>query len=53
VDSHLLSVENIIELVNDLPIHYHLYSKFLEYVEWFERNSARKLQHIQPVFYAG
>jgi organic radical activating enzyme len=53
VDSSLSSVDNIIELVDNLPVYADLYPKFLEYVDWFERNSIQKLRHIQPVFYAG
>jgi MoaA/NifB/PqqE/SkfB family radical SAM enzyme len=53
VDNSLLSIENIVELINDFPVDLNQYTTFLEYVEWFERNSTQKLQDIQPVFYAG
>jgi molybdenum cofactor biosynthesis enzyme MoaA len=52
-NSSLLSIKNIIELINNFPSYTDQYITFLEYVEWFERNSIKKLQHIQPAFYAG
>jgi hypothetical protein len=53
VDNSLLSIKNIIELINYFPVYLNQYTKFLEYVEWFERNSTQKLRVIQPVFYSG
>jgi molybdenum cofactor biosynthesis enzyme MoaA len=53
VDNSLLSIENIIELIDNFPVHPNQYTTFLEYVEWFEQNSIKKLQHIQSAFYAG
>jgi MoaA/NifB/PqqE/SkfB family radical SAM enzyme len=53
VDNSLLSIENIIELIDDFPVYLNQYTTFLEYVEWFERNNTQKLRDIQPAFYAG
>jgi sulfatase maturation enzyme AslB (radical SAM superfamily) len=52
-NTELLSVNNIINLIDNLPILSDRYSKFLEYVAWFEENSSKKLQDIQPLFYTG
>ena len=53
VDNSLLSIENIIELIDDFPVYPNQYTTFLQYVEWFERASTQKLRDIQPVFYTG
>jgi sulfatase maturation enzyme AslB (radical SAM superfamily) len=52
-DNIPLSVNNIKELITQFPLYSEKYTKFLEYISWFERNSSAKLQHLQPVFYNG
>ena len=47
-DDELVSVDNIINLIDQLPRTPEKYTKFLEYVKWFDQNSAQPLQHIQP-----
>jgi len=49
--ANLLSVNNIIDLLKELPRNPEKYTKFLEYVEWFDQDSVQKLRDIQPAFY--
>jgi molybdenum cofactor biosynthesis enzyme MoaA len=53
LDNQLLSINSIKELINQFPIDSEKYTKFLEYISWFERKSSAKLRDLQPVFYAG
>lgn len=53
IDNNIISVDNIKKLINQFPIYSEKYTKFLEYISWFERDSSAKLQHLQPVFYKG
>jgi len=50
-NTNLLSVTNIINLIKELPRNSEKYTKFLEYVEWFDQDSVQKLRDIQPAFY--
>ena len=52
-NTNILSIDNIIELINTIPDLSENYSKFLEYVAWFDQDSAQKLRDIQPILYTG
>ena len=52
-EDNMNSIDNIIELINTIPDLSKNYSKFLEYVAWFEEKSLKKLRDIQPLFYTG
>lgn len=52
-NTNILSIDNIIELIDTIPDLSENYSKFLEYVAWFDQDSAQKLRDIQPILYTG
>jgi sulfatase maturation enzyme AslB (radical SAM superfamily) len=52
-NSEILSIDHIIELIATIPDHSEIYSRFLEYVSWFDQDSIRPLQDIQPLLYCG
>lgn len=44
---------NVKKLINKLPIMPEKYSKFLEYIDWYEKDFAIKLKDICPEIYSG
>jgi organic radical activating enzyme len=53
VDNHILSIDNIIDLIDKFPTCPEKYSKFLDYIAWYERDFTVKLQDICPEIYIG
>lgn len=51
VDQHLVSIDNIKDLINSFPVDVENYKKFHEYVSWFEHKSILKLKNLQPDLY--
>ena len=49
----VLLVNGIIELIDNLPIIPGKYSRFLEYIAWYEQDSPVKLQDLCPELYFG
>jgi len=50
LDNNLES-KKLIDLIESHPYHQEKYQKFLEYISWYEKDSATKLKDLEPVFY--
>jgi sulfatase maturation enzyme AslB (radical SAM superfamily) len=46
-----LEAKKLIDLIESHPYHQEKYQKFLEYISWYEKDSATKLKDLEPVFY--